>query len=96
MEIKNNEGLIIPFSTIDCTDKVIVLKVPNIKNVNAHSIKNLMKDLDEILAPKDVIAIGSDVDFEAMNTDDAVNLINDYIDELHSIKEKLLGDEDDE
>jgi hypothetical protein len=90
--IENNEAipdLELQFEAIDCTDKIILLKVPSINIIKPSAIKNVLKAIKDKSNAKEIIALPDVFKFTAMDREEAINTINGYIDELYSIKERI-------
>lgn len=96
MEKININGIELSYEIIDCANKLVIIKVPNTV-ILSTPVDNLIElrnyFIDECNA-KNAIVVCNDIDFETMDKQDTLNLINKYISELFRLKEKLLeGDE---
>lgn len=84
----------IDYDVIDCTDKVVIFKIPAMDGKTYRGIfdalENVMKIIKETYNPKKVLAIPACIDFETMDVKEAIYKIDEYIKELHRIREDLL------
>lgn len=84
----------------DCKDKIVVIKVPYhftlIPNINFAKVIQKIMHIFKGYGAKQVMIMKEGVDFETMDTDKAIHMLNDYIDEFSRIKEKLLEDDEDD
>ena len=87
----------VPYKITDCTNKVVILRPSMIIDDRKYkAIKAMMHYMKENCGAKEVMVIPEDIDFDMMSKGEAIDKINDYIDELYRIKENLGCDEDDE
>ena len=88
------DGAQVSYEVLDCKDKVILIKVPYVILNNVGSmysqIKTISKKLREDCGAKKIITIANDIDFESLDLKDAINKIDDYINQLYKIREELL------
>ena len=84
----------IPYEIAECEDKIVVLKVPvDIDDRKYKAIKAIINHIKETCGANEVIIIPDDINFNIIDKDKAIGMINGYIDELHHIKEELLKNE---
>lgn len=82
--------------SIDCKDKLLIVKAPvSALKTDYKELRSMGKYIKENQLAKEVLFVAKDIDYETMNTDEAINYINSFIDELHCIKEELLESEED-
>lgn len=75
---------------IDCKDKLLLMKVPS--HIMMKEFDKLLEVADSIKEDgyaKNIIIISDDIKFESMNKEQAITMINDYINELQCIKERI-------
>lgn len=88
----NINGIKASYDAIDCTDKLVIMKIPydiiNDKK-NHKSLMELCKYIKNERNAKDVLVLSDNISFETMDTDEAIYRINFYIHELRKIKAKL-------
>lgn len=95
----NIDGVKATYEAIDCKDKLIIVHVPyavlHCDPLFSLKLKKIAESIKEECGAKKVIAMANDIDFETIDTiDNAIDLINGYIDELCTIKQALLDEED--
>ena len=94
----NIDGIKASYDVIDC-NKVVVLKLPHhiYNNQDAfNNVVDLTKCLKKIYNAKWLIYTVDTIDFETMDKDEAINKINDFINELNNVKEKLINSNEDD
>lgn len=92
---KLNINTEIEFEVLDCTDKLVFVTVGTEDRINTNLVKNLHDIFKKEFNAKRVLFMPKNMDIEALDIDSAIDKINDTIDELHMIKERLLEDKDD-
>lgn len=77
------------FETVDCKDKIIVLKIPSINIIKQSAIKKVMNHIKKKCDAKEIIAMPDVFKFEAMDKDAAIKAIDSQIDQLYDMRDKL-------
>ena len=90
------DGYKIGYDIVDCANKLVIIKIPYYYYANdiENTANKICKIIKEKCNAKTVIAVLDGVDFETMNINEAIYKIDEYINELHRIREELLEDED--
>lgn len=90
----NINGYKVSYDAIDCKDKILVFKIPHAIFNNCYALRNQLSEVSKELmkahGAKRIITMVTEIDYETMDTDQAINMINDCINELNKIKEVLL------
>lgn len=93
LSINNTEldpDIELEFETIDCEDKVIVLKIPSINIIRQSAIKKVMNHIKSKCNAKEIIAIPDAFKFEAMDRTKAIKTIDSQINSLYDMRDKLI------
>lgn len=86
----------IDYDIIDAKDKIIIIRPPYYLIQHEYdSLVRLGKALKNNTDAKYIMMVCKDVDYETMDIDEAINMINSTIDELYHIKEELMGEYED-
>lgn len=93
LNINNTEldpDIELEFESIDCEDKVIVLKIPSINIIKQSAIKKVMNHIKSKCNAKEIIAIPDVIKFEAMDRSKAIKTIDSQINSLYEMRDKLI------
>lgn len=91
------DGVRTSYEVMDCTNKIVVLKIPydiyGDKNTY-NEVINLSKCLKKVHNVKTLICMVDTFNIDAVDKDKAIHMLDGYINQLNDVREKLLKNDE--